>query len=100
MMLNVAVQMDPIERINIRGDSTFALLLEAQARGHALTYYTPDRRAQMGGRVFASVQPVPVRDEVGNPFTLGESRRIDQTPPDVTLLRKDPPFDLAYITTT
>ena len=55
-MLNVAVQMDPIERINIRGDSTFALLLEAQARGHALTYYTPDRLAQIGGRVFASVQ--------------------------------------------
>ena len=54
MPLNVAVQMDPIERINIRGDSTFALLLEAQARGHRLSYYTPDRLAQMQGRVFAT----------------------------------------------
>jgi glutathione synthase len=99
-MLNVAVQMDPIERINVRGDSTFALLLEAQARGHALTYYTPDRLAQVGGRVFASVQPVTVRDEVGNHFTLGESRRIELSTLDVILLRQDPPFDLAYITTT
>jgi glutathione synthase len=99
-MLNVAVQMDPIERINVRGDSTFALLLEAQARGHALTYYTPDRLAQIGGRVFASVQPVTVRDEVGNHFTLGESRRIELSTLDVILLRQDPPFDLAYITTT
>jgi glutathione synthase len=99
-MLNVAVQMDPIERINIRGDSTFALLLEAQARGHALTYYTPDRLAQIGGRVFAAVQPVTVRDEIGNHFTLGESRRIDLSTLDVILLRQDPPFDLAYITTT
>src|SRR4051812_41311286 len=99
-MLNVAVQMDPIERINIRGDSTFALLLEAQARGHSLTYYTPDRLAQVGGRVFAAVQPVTVRDEVGNHFTLGESRRIELSTLHVILLRQDPPFDLAYITTT
>src|SRR6476619_1345457 len=99
-MLRVAVQMDPIERINVRGDSTFALLLEAQARGHSLTYYTPDRLAQVGGRVFASVQPVTVRDEVGNHFTLGESRRIELNTLDVILLRQDPPFDLAYITTT
>src|SRR4051812_23767531 len=99
-MLSVAVQMDPIERINIRGDSTFALLLEAQARGHALTYYTPDRLAQIGGRVFAAVQPVTVRDEVGNHFTLGESRRIELSTLHVILLRQDPPFDLAYITTT
>ena len=99
-MLNVAVQMDPIERINIRGDLTFALLLEAQARGHALTYYTPDRLAQAGGRVFASVQGLTVRDEVGNHFTLGELRRIELSSLDVILLRQDPPFDLAYITTT
>ena len=99
-MLNVAVQMDPIERINIRGDLTFALLLEAQARGHALTYYTPDRLAQAGGRVFASVQGLTVRDEAGNHFTLGESRRIELSTLDVILLRQDPPFDLAYITTT
>ena len=99
-MLNVAVQMDPIERINIRGDSTFALLLEAQARGHTLTYYTPDRLAQIGARVFASVQGVTVRDEVGNHFTLGEPQRIELSSLDVILLRQDPPFDLAYITTT
>jgi glutathione synthase len=100
MSLNVAVQMDPIERINIRGDSTFALLLEAQARGHMLSYYTPDRLAQVQDRVFASVQPLAVRDEVGNHFTLGESRRTDLAELDVILLRQDPPFDLAYITTT
>ena len=99
-MLIVAVQMDLIERINVRGDSTFALLLEAQARGHSLTYYTPDRLAQAGGRVFAAVQPVTVRDEVGNHFTLGESRRVELSTLDVILLRQDPPFDLAYITTT
>jgi glutathione synthase len=100
MALNVAVQMDPIERINIRGDSTFALLLEAQARGHALSYYTPDRLAQVQGRVFASVQPLAVRDTLGDHFTLGEARRIELTELDVILLRQDPPFDLAYITTT
>ncbi len=100
MSLNVAVQMDPIERINIRGDSTFALLLEAQARGHTLSYYTPDRLAQVQGRVFASVQALAVRDTLGDHFTLGESRRIELTELDVILLRQDPPFDLAYITTT
>src|SRR5881398_2070186 len=100
MALNVAVQMDPIERINIRGDSTFALLLEAQARGHTLNYYTPDRLAQVGGRVFAAMQTLSVRDEVGNYFTLGEARRAELPEMDVILLRQDPPFDLAYITTT
>jgi glutathione synthase len=100
MSLNVAVQMDPIERINIRGDSTFALLLEAQKRGHSLSYYTPERLAQVQGRVFATVQPLKVRDTVGDHFTLGESRRIELSELDVILLRQDPPFDLAYITTT
>src|SRR6188474_3071050 len=100
MPLNVAVQMDPIERINIRGDSTFAMLLEAQARGHRLSYYTPDRLAQIQGRVFATIQPLTVRDEAGSHFTLGEARRTELTALDVILLRQDPPFDLAYITTT
>ena len=100
MPLNVAVQMDPIERINIRGDSTFAMLLEAQARGHRLSYYTPDRLAQIQGRVFATVQALTVRDEAGNHFTLGEARRTELTALDVILLRQDPPFDLSYITTT
>lgn len=100
MALHVAVQMDPIERINIRGDSTFAMLIEAQARGHRLSYYTPDRLAQAGNRVFAAMQPLTVRDTHGDHFTLGEARRTELTEVDVILLRQDPPFDLAYITTT
>src|SRR5436190_6529835 len=100
MPLSVAVQMDPIERINIRGDSTFALLLEAQRRGHALSYYTPDKLALREGRAFATVRPLQVRDQVGDHFTLGEPRRADLSELDVVLLRQDPPFDLAYITTT
>ena len=100
MALRVAVQMDPIERINIGGDSTFALLLEAQARGHALAYYTPDRLAQRDGRVFATVRPVAVRDQPGDHFTLGEPRRVELASFDVVLMRQDPPFDLAYISAT
>ncbi|AXK82207.1 glutathione synthase [Pseudolabrys taiwanensis] len=100
MSLKVAVQMDPIQRINIKGDSTFALLLEAQKRGHALSYYTPDRLALLNGRVFSTVEPLAVRDEAGNHFSLGESRRVDLTEFDVVLLRQDPPFDLNYVTTT
>jgi glutathione synthase len=100
MSLNVAVQMDPIQRINIKGDSTFALLLEAQARGHRLSYYTPDRLAQIDGRVFARVEPLSVRDIAGDFFTLGEPRRAELSEFDVLLLRQDPPFDLAYVTTT
>jgi glutathione synthase len=92
--------MDPIERINIRGDSTFALLLEAQRRGHALAYYTPDRLAQRDGKVFATVRPLEVRDTEGNHFTLKPPRRAELTEFDVILLRQDPPFDLAYVTTT
>jgi glutathione synthase len=100
MTLRVAVQMDPIERINIRGDSTFALLLEAQQRGHAIAYYTPDRLALRGANVMAAVRPLKVRDRQGDHFTLGEPRRTELTEFDVVLLRQDPPFDLAYITTT
>jgi glutathione synthase len=98
--LNIAVQMDPIERIAIRGDSTFALLLEAQQRGHAISYYTPDKLAMNAGKVFASVQPLQVRDSEGGHFTLGEPQRAELTAFDVVLLRQDPPFDLNYITTT
>jgi glutathione synthase len=100
MSLSVAVQMDPIERINIRGDSTFALLLEAQQRGHTLLYYTPDRIALRDGEVFAAVQPLTVRDTLGDHFSLGESKRIGLSDFDVVLMRQDPPFDLAYITAT
>ena len=75
MPLNVAVQMDPIERINIRGDSTFALLLEAQRRGHTLAYYTPDKLAMRDGKVFASVRPLSVQDTEGDHVKLGDARR-------------------------
>jgi glutathione synthase len=100
MPLNVAVQMDPIERINIRGDSTFALLLEAQKRGHRLGYYTPDKLAMEQGQVFSTVQSLSVRDQAGDHFTLGEGQRVPMASFDIVLLRQDPPFDLAYITTT
>ncbi len=100
MALTVAVQMDPIEKINIAGDSTFALLLEAQARGHKLFYYTPDKLGQRGREVVASMQPLQVRDVVGDHATLGDPvlKNLDEM--DVILLRQDPPFDLAYITST
>ncbi len=100
MTLRVAVQMDPIERINIRGDSTFALLLEAQERGHELAYYTPDRMALRDGQVFATVQPLSVRDVAGDHFKLGDARRTNLAAFDVILMRQDPPFDLAYISST
>src|SRR5215469_12233155 len=100
MALNVAVQMDPIERINIRGDSSFALLLAAQERGHTLAYYTPDRLALRDGKMFAAVNSLAVRDSEGDHFKLGERRRADLSSFDVILLRQDPPFDLAYISTT
>jgi glutathione synthase len=100
MKLNVAVQMDPIARINIRGDSTFALLLEAQKRGHGLSYYTPDQLSLKGEDVVAPVQALSVRDQAGDHFTLGEPKRENLAQFDVILLRQDPPFDLAYITST
>jgi glutathione synthase len=100
MKLNVAVQMDPIARINVKGDSTFALLLEAQKRGHGLSYYTPDKASLNGDEVVAPVAALNVRDEAGNHFTLGEARRAALASFDVILLRQDPPFDLAYITST
>ncbi|MFL6789878.1 MAG: glutathione synthase [Bradyrhizobium sp.] len=100
MKLNVAVQMDPISRININGDSTFALLLEAQKRGHGISYYTPDKLSLRGEELVAPVQLLTVRDAVGDHFSLGEPRREPLTNFDVILLRQDPPFDLAYITST
>src|SRR5512143_246723 len=100
MGLKIAVQMDPIQRINIKGDSTFALLLEAQKRGHQLAYYTPDRLALLNGRLFAQVDSLNVRDKAGDHFTLDEPRRAELAEFDVVLLRQDPPFDLAYVTTT
>jgi glutathione synthase len=92
--------MDPIERINVRGDSTLALLLEAEARGHRLSYYTPDKLAMTANGVFAAVRPLTVRDQVGDHFTLGEAQRTALSSFDVVLMRQDPPFDLNYITAT
>jgi glutathione synthase len=100
MSLKIAVQMDPIQRINIKGDSTFALLLEAQKRGHKLAYYTPDRLALLNGHLFATVESLTVRDQAGDHFSLDEPRRVELSEFDVVLLRQDPPFDLAYVTTT
>jgi len=100
MGLSIAVQMDPIERINIRGDSTFALLLEAQHRGHRLVYYTPDKLAMIDGRIFSTVRPLEVRDREGEHYALGDPSRIELGDVDVVLMRQDPPFDLAYITAT
>jgi glutathione synthase len=100
MPLHIAVQMDPIDRINIAGDSTFALLLEAQKRGHRLSYYTPDKLALVGAVPFASAQALTVKDVKGEHFTLGDAKRTALADFDVILLRQDPPFDLAYITTT
>ena len=100
MPLTVAVQMDPIDKISIAGDSTFALMLEAQARGHQLLYYTPDRLSLLDGRVIAEATSIAVRDVDGDHFTLGALATVDLATVDAVLLRQDPPFDLAYITST
>ena len=100
MKLNVAVQMDPIERINIKGDSTFALMLEAQARGFELSVYTPDTLSQRNGRVSAVTRPVTVHDVEGDHVKSDTASRTDLSSFDVVLLRQDPPFDMGYVTTT
>lgn len=100
MALTVAVQMDSIRAIRIAGDTTFALLLEAQARGHRLVHYTPDRLSMQSGRVTARVEALTVQDVEGAHATLGEPERVDLSEMDVVLMRQDPPFDMAYITAT
>ena len=100
MSLKIAFQMDPIEDVNIDGDSSFRIAEEAQARGHELFYYTPDKLAFQEGRVTARGWPLTVRREKGNHFTLGEEQEIDLADWDVAWLRQDPPFDMGYITTT
>ncbi|MCC7165952.1 MAG: glutathione synthase [Rhodospirillales bacterium] len=100
MSLAVAIQMDPIESINIDADSTFVLALEAQRRGHTLHYYHPRALALSGGRLTASARPLRVRREPGNHFTLGPPAILDLGTQDVVLMRQDPPFDMAYITAT
>jgi glutathione synthase len=101
MSLKVAVQMDPIETINPRGDSTFALMLEAQTRKHLVHYYTPDTLAMRDNRLFADVAPVEVFDKPkGEHFALGDKREVELGVYDVVLMRQDPPFDMNYITIT
>lgn len=100
MSLKIALQMDPIEKVNIDGDSTFRIGLEAEARGHSLFYYTPDRLAFVEGRVMARGWPLTLRREKGAHFTLGAETEVDLAEMDVVWLRQDPPFDMAYITTT
>ena len=100
MALKVAIQMDPIQSINIDADSTFVLALEAQKRGHALFYYTPIDLGYVNGKVMARVRPLTVRREQGDHFSLGAVSDTDLTTMDVVLLRQDPPFDMQYITTT
>jgi glutathione synthase len=92
--------MDPIERIDIRGDSTFAILLEAERRGHEVFYYTPPNLALEGERLLARGHTLNVVDRVGAHYRLGKARRENLAEWDVVLLRQDPPFDMAYITTT
>lgn len=100
MTLRIACQMDPIERIDIRGDSTFAILLEAQRRGHDIFYYTPPNLALHADRLLARGHTLTVKDAVGTHYALSSPRVEDLGQRDCVLLRQDPPFDMAYITTT
>lgn len=100
MSLKVAIQMDPIAPIDINADSSFRIAEEAQARGHSLFYYTPDKLAYQEGKVTARGWPLEVRREVGNHFTLGDEVEVNLSEFDVVWLRQDPPFDMGYITTT
>lgn len=101
MTLQVAIQMDAIETIDINGDSTFVLALEAQKRGHALFHYLPENLTYDQGRIVALARPLEVRRQAGNHFTLGDAQLLDLgRETDVVLMRQDPPFDMAYITAT
>lgn len=100
MGLKVALQMDPIGSVNIDADSTFRIALEAQARGHELFFYTPDKLAFDEGRVTARGWPIELRREQGNHVSYGPETEVDLGEYDVVWLRQDPPFDMGYITTT
>ena len=100
MALKIAVQMDHISKINIAGDTTFALCLEAQARGHKLFHYVPDQLSLRGSTVTAKLEPLSVMDAKGAHYSLGDPARTDLAEMDVVLLRQDPPFDMHYITNT
>jgi glutathione synthase len=100
MTLKVAVQMDPVERINIETDTSFMLMMEAQARGHALWTYQPESLALEDGRVTALARPITLQAVVGEHHRQGEAERLDLAQVDVVLMRQDPPFDMAYVTAT
>jgi glutathione synthase len=100
MVLRVALQMDPISGIDIRGDTSFALALEAQKRGHELFYYEPDRLVLRDGDVSAAIQSLKVADEIGAHYELGAPVVTSLRDVDVILMRQDPPFDMNYISAT
>jgi glutathione synthase len=100
MSLAVAIQMDPIETIDITGDSTFAMALEAQARGHRLWHYLPRALSLRDGRLTAKARPLTVQAVRGSHFAFGEWETVDLGTVDVILMRQDPPFDMGYITAT
>jgi len=100
MGLAIAIQMDPIDTINIDADSTFALALEAQARGHALYHYLPQALTLRDGRLYARGRPLEVFRQHGNHHRFGEFEELDLAGFDIVLMRQDPPFDMAYITAT
>jgi glutathione synthase len=101
MSLRVAVQMDPLDRINIAGDSTFAIMLKAQALGYELYWYTPEDLSLAEGRLWTMGYPVTVQRVEGDHYSFGEPRIVDLGKDvDVVLMRQDPPFDLGYITAT
>ena len=100
MALKIAIQMDPVAAIDIKGDSTFRLALEAQARGHALCYYLPRDLSLSNGEVLARTRSLEVRDAEGDHFTEGNEVVTNLRDVDVVLMRQDPPFDMSYITAT
>ena len=100
MSLAVAIQMDPLETVDIEGDSSFALALEAQGRGHGLYHYLPRQLSYRQGRIVAAARPFRLRREPGDHVSFGAAETIDLATMDVILMRQDPPFNLAYISAT
>ena len=100
MALKVAIQMDPVERVKIAADTTFMMAMEAQARGHSLHYWSPDQLSLQNGQALARAAPLTFRAVQGDHYTLGEATLTPVSDFDVVLLRQDPPFDLAYISST
>ncbi len=100
MALKVAIQMDPVEGININTDTTFLMMETAQARGHSLWVYQPEKLSMEEGRVFARGRPISLRRSLGDHLSAGPMEKRDMSEFDVVLMRQDPPFDMAYITAT